>query len=61
VGPVQAEGYRYLARLVRAGLENFLECADPNAPKFTSIANGSERHACDAGKREGEGRLADRV
>ena len=23
----QAEGYRYLARLARAGLENFLECA----------------------------------
>ena len=24
----QAEGYRYLARLARAGLENYLECAD---------------------------------
>ena len=23
-----AEGYRYLARLARAGLENYLECAD---------------------------------
>eukprot|EP00316_Scyphosphaera_apsteinii_P023986 CAMPEP_0119322068 /NCGR_PEP_ID=MMETSP1333-20130426/57211_1 /TAXON_ID=418940 /ORGANISM="Scyphosphaera apsteinii, Strain RCC1455" /LENGTH=342 /DNA_ID=CAMNT_0007329203 /DNA_START=81 /DNA_END=1106 /DNA_ORIENTATION=+ len=36
----QAEGYRYLARLARAGLENFLECADVEAPSLTSIANG---------------------
>jgi len=36
----QAEGYRYLARLTRAGLENFLECADVEAPALTSIANG---------------------
>ena len=28
----QAEGYRYLSRLVRAGLEGFLEDADPRAP-----------------------------
>jgi hypothetical protein len=28
----RAEGYRYLARLVRAGLENFLEHSDPLAP-----------------------------
>jgi hypothetical protein len=28
----QAEGYRYLSRLVRAGLEGFLEDADPHAP-----------------------------
>lgn len=37
----QAEGYRYLSRLVRAGLENFLECADVNAPRLCSIANGA--------------------
>ena len=37
----QAEGYRYLARLARAGLENFLECADVEAPNLCAIANGS--------------------
>jgi hypothetical protein len=26
----QAEGYRYLSRVARAGLENFVECSDPN-------------------------------
>lgn len=41
----QAEGYRYLARLVRGGLENFLEAADPQAPKFVSIANGYDSQA----------------
>ena len=30
----QAEGYRYLARLARAGLENYLECADVEAPQL---------------------------
>ena len=37
----QAEGYRYLARLARAGLENYLECADVEAPQLCAIANGS--------------------
>ena len=37
----QAEGYRYLARLARAGLENFLECSDVEAPTLCAIANGS--------------------
>lgn len=37
----QAEGYRYLARLARAGLENFLECSDVEAPRLCAIANGS--------------------
>ena len=37
----QAEGYRYLARLARAGLENFLECADVESPRLCAIANGS--------------------
>ena len=36
----QAEGYRYLSRLVRAGLENF-ECTDVQAPRLCAIANGS--------------------
>ena len=36
----QAEGYRYLARLARAGLENFLECSDIEAPQLCAIANG---------------------
>ena len=37
----QAEGYRYLSRLARAGLENYLECADVEAPQLCAIANGS--------------------
>lgn len=37
---LQAEGYRYLSRIVRAGLENFIECSDPYAPKLTSIVDG---------------------
>ena len=36
----QAEGYRYLTRLVRASLENFVECSDPEAPVLVSLANG---------------------
>ena len=36
----QAEGYRYLARLARAGLENFVECADAEAPRLCAIVNG---------------------
>lgn len=36
----QAEGYRYLSRLVRAGLENFIECNDARAPHFNAIVNG---------------------
>lgn len=36
----QAEGYRYLSRLVRASLENFMECNDPCAPVLVSLANG---------------------
>ena len=37
----QAEGYRYLARLARAGLENYLECSDVECPRLCAIANGS--------------------
>jgi len=36
----RAEGFRYLTRLLRGGLENFLECADVRAPRLCSIANG---------------------
>mmetsp|Transcript_23352 Transcript_23352/g.36689 ORF Transcript_23352/g.36689 Transcript_23352/m.36689 type:complete len:460 (-) Transcript_23352:64-1443(-) len=37
----QAEGYRYLSRLTRVALENFLECSDPLNPQLVSLANGS--------------------
>lgn len=36
----QAEGVRYLSRLTRVGLEAFVECADPLAPKLIALANG---------------------
>ncbi len=35
----QAEGYRYLSRLVRAGLESFMEYADPKAPVLRRVAH----------------------
>ncbi len=35
----QAEGYRYLARLTRAGLEAFLEYGDPLAPQLRRICH----------------------
>ncbi len=35
----QAEGYRYLARLARAGLEAFVEDADPRAPVLKRTAH----------------------
>src|SRR5690606_1182082 len=31
----RAEGFRYIARLTRAALENFLEAADTQAPAFS--------------------------
>ena len=37
----QAEGYRYLARIARAGLENFLEGASAEAPTLTCIVDGN--------------------
>jgi len=36
----QAEGYRYLTRLLRAGLENYIECGDPTRPQLVSIVDG---------------------
>jgi len=35
----RAEGYRYLARLLRAGLESQLEFGDPRFPGFFQLAN----------------------
>lgn len=35
----QAEGYRYLTRLTRAGLEAFVEYADPAAPVLHRVAH----------------------
>ena len=35
----QAEGYRYLTRLLRAGLESHIESADPRYPRFFQYAN----------------------
>lgn len=35
----QAEGYRYLTRLLRAGLEAFVEHADPLAPSFRHVVH----------------------
>jgi hypothetical protein len=35
----RAEGVRYLTRLLRAGLESFVESADPNHPRFFQLSN----------------------
>jgi hypothetical protein len=35
----RAEGYRYLTRLLRAGLDSFVESSDPNSPRFYQFAN----------------------
>uniref|UniRef100_A0A7S2RA94 DUF1214 domain-containing protein n=2 Tax=Mucochytrium quahogii TaxID=96639 RepID=A0A7S2RA94_9STRA len=45
----QAEGYRYLSRLVRASLEAFLESSDTNAPRLVSLVNGSRIAPCKLG------------
>lgn len=37
----QTEGYRYLARLTRVALENFIECSNPFEPKLVSLADGA--------------------
>ncbi|TFG60071.1 MAG: DUF1214 domain-containing protein [Spirochaetales bacterium] len=43
----QAEGYRYLSRLIRAGLENFLEFADPGAPVFRRLVHETVKMGAD--------------
>jgi len=37
----QAEGYRYLSRLLRVSLEAFVECNDPEFPTLVALSNGS--------------------
>jgi hypothetical protein len=43
----RAEGFRYLARLTRAGLESFLECADPLAPELRCVAHETVKMGAD--------------
>jgi hypothetical protein len=43
----QAEGYRYLSRLVRAGLEAFVECADPKAPVLRRMIHETAKIGAD--------------
>lgn len=43
----RAEGYRYLGRLLRAGLESFVEYADPLAPEFRCITHETIKMGAD--------------
>ncbi len=43
----QAEGYRYLSRLVRAGLEAFIEYADPKAPVLKRMVHETVKMGSD--------------
>lgn len=43
----QAEGHRYLTRLVRAGLEGFLEDADPRAPVLKRVVHETIKMGAD--------------
>ncbi len=43
----QAEGYRYLSRLTRAGLEAFLEHADPRAPELRRMVHETVKMGAD--------------
>jgi hypothetical protein len=43
----QAEGYRYLARLARAGLEGFLEDSDPRAPILKRVVHETVKMGAD--------------
>ncbi len=43
----QAEGYRYLSRLARAGLEGFLEDADPGAPVLKRVVHETVKMGSD--------------
>lgn len=39
----RAEGYRYLTRLLRAGLESNIEFSDPRFPQFFSLADETKK------------------
>ena len=43
----QAEGYRYLSRLLRAGLENFIEYADPAFPVLRRMVHETVKMGAD--------------
>lgn len=43
----QAEGYRYLSRLIRAGLEAFVEYADPAAPVLRRMVHETVKMGAD--------------
>ncbi|GAB4400419.1 MAG: hypothetical protein OHK0053_22000 [Microscillaceae bacterium] len=43
----QAEGYRYLTRLLRAGLENFIEYSDPAAPVLRRMVHETVKMGAD--------------
>jgi hypothetical protein len=43
----QAEGYRYLSRLVRAGLEGFLEDSDPTVPVLKRVVHETVKMGAD--------------
>ena len=43
----QAEGYRYLSRLVRGGLEAFIEYADPLHPRFQRMVHETVKLGAD--------------
>jgi hypothetical protein len=43
----RAEGFRYLSRLVRAGLEAFLEHADPRAPSLRRTVHETVKMGAD--------------
>ncbi|MEM7549349.1 MAG: DUF1214 domain-containing protein [Bacteroidota bacterium] len=43
----QAEGYRYLTRLTRVALENFVEFADPTTPKLRRLVHETVKIGAD--------------
>ena len=43
----QAEGYRYLSRLTRAGLEAFVEFSDPKAPELRRMVHETAKMGAD--------------
>src|SRR5438309_1719585 len=43
----RAEGFRYLSRLVRAGLEAFVEYADPRAPVLARMVHETVKMGAD--------------